>query len=73
MALQTDPNYLGHGYGTIVVKHLSKKIAEMGHDINAGIFEKNYPSRNLFEKLGFKSIGEVHWITTKHNWSEADE
>lgn len=72
-ALQTDEKYFGHGYGTLVTKVISKKIAELGHDIYAGILEKNYPSRNLFSKLGFKSIGEVHWITTKINWTEADE
>lgn len=45
----------------------------MGHDIYAGIFERNTPSRTLFGKLGFKSIGEVHWITTTITWSPADE
>lgn len=72
-ALQTDEKYLGHGYGTLVAKVVSKKIAELGHDIYAGILEKNHPSRHLFVKLGFKSVGEVHWISTKINWTGADE
>lgn len=72
-ALQTDKDYFGHGYGSLVAKYVSKKIAEMGHDIYAGIIEKNYPSRKLFDKLGFKSIGQVHWITTKITWTPDDE
>lgn len=45
----------------------------MGHDVYAGIFEANIPSRSLFYKLGFRPIGEVHWITTKITWSSIDE
>lgn len=63
-ALQTDSSYLGHGYGTLVAKYVTKKIAETGHDIYAGIYEENQPSRRLFEKLGFKSVGKVHRIET---------
>lgn len=72
-ALQTDEHHYGHGYGSLVSKYVSKKIAEMGQDTYAGVFEKNIPSRALFEKLGFKSIGEIHWITTKITWSPADD
>lgn len=72
-ALQTDENYYGHGYGSLVVKYLSKVIAEMDHGVYAGIFEQNTASRSLFSKLGFTSIGEVHWTTTKITWSPADE
>lgn len=72
-ALQTDEHYYGHGYGSLVAKYVSKKIAEMGHDINAGIFEQNTPSRTLLGKLGFRSIGEVYWITTKIAWTPADD
>lgn len=44
------------------MKELAKKIAQRGHDIYAGIFEKNIPSRGLFTKLGFVSVGEARWI-----------
>lgn len=73
MALQTDENHFGHGYASLVVRTISKQIAELGHDINAGIFEVNTPSRALFGKLGFKAIAKVHWICTKITWNDADE
>lgn len=47
------------------MKAISKKIAQLGHDIYAGIIEENMPSRGLFGKLGFVSIGEVRWITVR--------
>lgn len=55
------------------MRYVTKKVAEMGHDIFAGILEKNTPSRKLFEKHGYKSIGEVHWIATKINWTPNDD
>lgn len=73
LALQTDKNHLGHGYAALVAKHVSKKIAESGFDIHAGVFEVNHPSRSLFQKLGYKTIGKVHWIMCNHNWCDADE
>lgn len=64
-ALQTDDGYTGHGYGSLVTKCLSKKIAEMGFDVNVEISENNTPSRSLFSKLGFKFVEKVGWIITK--------
>lgn len=72
-ALQTDKGHLHQGYGTLVTKYVSKKIAKMGQDIYAGIIYENYPSRNLFEKLGFERVGDVHWIVGKITWVPADE
>lgn len=72
-ALQTDEQHLAKGYGSMVVKDISKKIAQLGHDVHAGIFEENTPSRRLFEKLGFEAVGEVHWITTPIHWTVADD
>lgn len=72
-ALQTDEKYYGKGYGALIARYVSKKIAEMGHDVMAGIYHENTASRPLFEKHGFTPIGEVHWISTKIIWSPADE
>ncbi|XP_031627117.1 uncharacterized protein LOC116343273 [Contarinia nasturtii] len=63
--LQTDPLYYGKGYAALITKYLSKQLAEMGFDVYTLIDEVNTPSRKLFGKLGFKSIGEIHWIDTK--------
>lgn len=68
-ALQTDPNYYGQGYGALVLKHVSRKIAELGHDVYAGVFEANTPSRSLFSKLGFKERGIIHWIGTPNEFN----
>lgn len=57
----------------MVVKDLSKKIAQLGHDVNTSIFETNMPSRRLFEKLGFESLEEIHYIFTPFNWTAADD
>lgn len=67
--LQTDENYLGRGYASLVLKYVSKKIAEMGQDVYAGVVEDNTPSHKLFKKHGAKSVCEVRWITTKINWT----
>lgn len=72
-ALQTDEQHCGKGYATIVLKAISRQIAQLGHDIYAGIFAKNTPSRGLFEKLGFELVGEVHFISTPISWTEADD
>lgn len=68
MALQTDDNYRGHGYASLVVKAISKRIAELGHDVYAGIFEDNIPSQRLFGKIGFRKVAHFNWIITKHSW-----
>lgn len=70
LALQTNKDHFGHGYGSVVTRAISKQIAELGHDLYAGIFEENKPSRNLFEKLGYRSIGNFHWICTKFSWTD---
>ncbi|XP_031631312.1 uncharacterized protein LOC116345775 isoform X2 [Contarinia nasturtii] len=67
--LQVDENYYGKGYAGLVTKYVAKKIAENGHDAYASIVEKNAPSRSLFTKLGFKSIGEVQRIQTESKLS----
>lgn len=68
-AMEMDENHLGHGYDSMVVKVLSKIIAEMGFDVYMPIHEDNDPYVSLFTQLGFKSAGHVHWIVTKLNWT----
>jgi len=62
-ALQVDENNLRKGYGEIVTKVISKKIAdECDADITSNIVHKNIKSLNLFNKLGFKVVDNNHWI-----------
>lgn len=73
LALQTDENHFGHGYGSLVTRAICKQSAELGHNLYAGIFEVNTVSKNLFEKLGFKVIGKVGSICTKWNCFDVGE
>lgn len=69
MALQTDKEHLGHGYGTLVKKALSKKIAEAGWDVYTTARETNVVARRLFEKLGFEELKSMkYWLRTKVDW-----
>lgn len=73
-ALETDERHRGHGYDSLVVRALSKKIAEMGYDIYMPLHEDNTSYASLFSSLGFEPVEEeVHWIVTKLNWSEVDQ
>lgn len=73
LALQTDKDYYGRGYGALVVKAISKQIAEIGHDLHAGVFAENTPSRKLFERIGYTTTGNVHWVSTKFQWPAYNE
>lgn len=67
--LQTDENYKGQGYGTLVVKAFSKKVAEIDQDTYIEVNEKNEASRALFEKLGATSIDNIYCIVTENAWN----
>lgn len=66
--LQTDENYYGNGYGSLVCQAISREIGEMGHDMYSAVNEANTPSRALFIKLGAKSIDSVYCIATENAW-----
>ncbi|XP_031628311.1 uncharacterized protein LOC116344072 [Contarinia nasturtii] len=70
---QTDENYCRRGYGGLVLRCISKKIAELGHDVYASINEENTVSRSLFEKYGFKTNEKANWIPTKMNKTSSNE
>lgn len=64
--LQVDEKHRRKGFGEIVTKAISKKIAvEFDSDITANIVHDNFASANLFRKLGFIEIDENHWIEVK--------
>lgn len=62
-ALQVDEEYQRRGLGALVTKAISRKIAEMGHDVCTDVTEGNVPSQTLFEKLGFASVFDIHKVT----------
>lgn len=64
--LQVDENHKRKGYGELVTKAISKKIAEeLDVDITANVVLANFKSLNLFKKLGFSEIDKNFWITVK--------
>lgn len=73
LALQTDKDHYGHGYGTLVKKALAKKIAETGSDVYTTTLETNMVAQRLYEKLGFEEIKSMkYWLCTKLNWRDAN-
>lgn len=74
MALQTDKDHYGRGYGSLVKKALSKKIAETGCDVYTGTREANVAVIRLYEKIGFEKLKSMkYWLCTKGSWNDADE
>lgn len=70
LALQTDENHHGRGYGSLVTKAISKQIASIGHDVYAGIHEQNAASIALFGKLGFERVGTLQTICIRDSLTE---
>lgn len=65
-ALQVDPDYLRKGYGELMTKVLSKKVAEeFNYDPVCGILLSNEKSLKLFEKLGFKKFEMMTYVGIK--------
>ncbi|XP_044270434.1 uncharacterized protein LOC123015062 [Tribolium madens] len=60
--LQTQEAHKRKGYASLVTKALSKEIANEGHWPLGTILLKNRISINMFEKLGFNSIGICNFI-----------
>lgn len=61
-ALQVDEQYKRQGLGSLIVRGMSKTLAEKGWDTIACVVDGNTASHNLFMKLGFYVIDEVHWV-----------
>lgn len=65
--LQVDKKHLKKGFGSLVVKKISKKIAiECDSDLIALILHENLKSKNLFKKLGFEELGGHTWFGFKN-------
>uniref|UniRef100_A0A182QI03 N-acetyltransferase domain-containing protein n=1 Tax=Anopheles farauti TaxID=69004 RepID=A0A182QI03_9DIPT len=63
-ALQVDEDYKRRGFGTVVTIALAKQIAALGHDCYGLVNAANTPSKQMFERVGFKHDGEAYWLRT---------
>ncbi|XP_058984682.1 uncharacterized protein LOC101899829 [Musca domestica] len=59
--LQVENTHKRKGFGSLVVKLLSKFLAENNIEVTAPVVVKNVASRSMFEKLGFKEVDKVYW------------
>lgn len=60
--LQTLPEYKRRGYATLIIKVMSKDIAEDGHDPLGTVLVGNIASEGMFEKLGFHRMDKCSYI-----------
>ncbi|XP_022232647.2 uncharacterized protein LOC111081037 [Drosophila obscura] len=63
-ALQVKDSHQRRGFGAVVVKEYSRRVALLGHDVTAEVCPGNKPSSGLFRKMGFKVIDHCRWLAT---------
>ncbi|XP_016981662.1 uncharacterized protein LOC108046475 [Drosophila rhopaloa] len=59
--LQVLESHKRLGLGSLLVKSMAKKISALGDQVMAPVVTKNTASRNMFEKIGFRSIDTTYW------------
>lgn len=61
--LQVDEKHFRKGFGEMVTKVITKKIADENDvDVTSNIVFENFKSLSLFEKLGFEETDINYWI-----------
>ncbi|XP_055375840.1 uncharacterized protein LOC129608382 [Condylostylus longicornis] len=73
--LHIKEGYKRQGFGSLLVRKMSKSLADMNEDTTAPVVIKNTPSRNMFKKLGFEEVGKNYWVDTtasdsNYKWPE---
>lgn len=64
-ALQVKESHKRQGLGSLVTKAMANILANnFNHDTYALVSDENWPSRLMFEKLGFKPIENTCWLRT---------
>lgn len=65
--LGVDPKHFRKGYGSFLVKAISKKIAEeLDSDVTALVQHENEKSISMFKKAGFREAGPHSWFLLKY-------
>ncbi|KAH8329273.1 hypothetical protein KR074_006737 [Drosophila pseudoananassae] len=63
--LQVKESHKRRGFGALIVKEFSRRVALQGQDVIAEVDKENTASASLFKKLGFKVIDQCHWLVTR--------
>lgn len=63
-ALQVRSTHLRRGFGSLVTREISRRIAALGQDVMALVGPKNAASCGMFDKLGFRVIDQCYWLRT---------
>lgn len=53
------------GFGSLVTKKISQRIAALGLDVMALVNPHNLASNAMFTKLGFQVIDQCLWLRTE--------
>ncbi|KAH8333909.1 hypothetical protein KR059_004458 [Drosophila kikkawai] len=64
-ALQVKDSHKRRGFGVLIVKEFSRRVALQGHDVMTEVDQDNQASSALFHKMGFQVIGQCHWLLTE--------
>ncbi|XP_001356660.2 uncharacterized protein [Drosophila pseudoobscura] len=64
-ALQVKDCHKRRGFGSLVTREISHRLATQGHDVMALVGPSNKPSAGMFSKLGFRIIDQCVWLRTK--------
>ncbi|XP_029670323.1 uncharacterized protein LOC115239758 [Formica exsecta] len=72
-SMQTKPEYRRKGYGTKLVRYLTKRVAERGYYPFVVIRPENEASQSLYKKLGFRRLYQlVRMIFMPFMWQESE-
>ncbi|KAH8244565.1 hypothetical protein KR038_002427 [Drosophila bunnanda] len=64
-ALQVKESHKRRGFGSLVTREISYRLAAQGHDVMALVGPTNAPSAGMFRKLGFQVIDQCLWLRTE--------
>ncbi|CAL7939209.1 unnamed protein product [Xylocopa violacea] len=62
-SMQTKPEYRRKGYGTKLVRYLTKRVADKGYQPFVVIRPENDASQSLYKKLGFRKLYQTVRMT----------
>jgi len=67
-ALQTLQEHKRKGYGSLVTRHMTRKIGEDGEDPLGTVLQTNVESQAMFKKIGFTIVESVVFTEAEIKW-----